>query len=48
MIFISRQKILILFFIKEMYIKGGDMDSAREMFDLLKHRTVVECNALMT
>jgi pentatricopeptide repeat protein len=31
-----------------MYMKGGDMDSAREMFDLLKHRTVVECNALMT
>jgi hypothetical protein len=29
-------------------MKGGDMDGAREMFDSLKNRTVVECNALMT
>lgn len=31
-----------------MYTKGGDIDSAREMFNSLKHRTVVEYNALMT
>ena len=30
-----------------MYIKSGDMESAREMFDVLKHRTVVEFNSLM-
>ncbi|CAF0788681.1 unnamed protein product [Adineta ricciae] len=32
----------------ELYMKCGDMDSAREMFDSLKHRTVVEYNTLMT
>ncbi|CAF3825693.1 unnamed protein product [Adineta steineri] len=32
----------------EMYMKGGDVDSAREIFDSLKHRTVIEYNALMT
>ncbi|CAF0935814.1 unnamed protein product [Rotaria sordida] len=32
----------------EVYMKCGDVDSARDMFDLLKHRTVVEYNALMT
>lgn len=29
-------------------MKGGEVDSAREMFDLLKNRTAVEYNALMT
>lgn len=29
-------------------MKGGDLESAREMFDLLKHRTVIEFNALMS
>ncbi|CAF3015252.1 unnamed protein product [Rotaria socialis] len=32
----------------EMYMKCGDVDGAREMFDSLKHRTVVEYNAVMT
>jgi len=40
----SRIQILLM----EMYMKGGDVDSAREMFDSLKHRTIVEYNALMT
>lgn len=34
-------------YFKDMYIKGGDMESAREMFDNLKHRTIVEFNSLM-
>jgi hypothetical protein len=29
-------------------MKCGDMDTSREVFDLLKHRTVVEYNALMS
>ena len=29
-------------------MKCGDVNSAREIFDLLKHRTVLEYNALMT
>jgi hypothetical protein len=29
-------------------MKCGDVDCAREMLDLLKHRTVVDYNALMT
>ena len=29
-------------------MKGGDVDSAREMLDLLKHRTVVEYNSLIS
>lgn len=29
-------------------MKCGQVDSAREMFEMLKHRTVVEYNALMT
>jgi hypothetical protein len=28
-------------------MKCGDVDSAREIFDMLKHRTVVEYNSLM-
>ncbi|CAF2414978.1 unnamed protein product [Rotaria sp. Silwood2] len=31
-----------------MYLRCGDVDSAREMFDLFKNRTVVDYNALMT
>jgi hypothetical protein len=44
----NREYVRFFFVIKEMYIKGGDLESAREMFDTLKHRTVVEYNALMT
>ncbi|CAF4243967.1 unnamed protein product [Rotaria magnacalcarata] len=40
----SRLQIVLM----EMYMKCGDVDSAREMFDGLKHRTVVEYNVLMT
>ncbi len=47
-IYISNKQIILFVGIKEMYMKGGDLESAREMFDTLKHRTVVEYNALMT
>ncbi|UJR23443.1 hypothetical protein I4U23_026448 [Adineta vaga] len=43
-----RENTRIQTLLMDFYMKCGDVDSAREMFESLKHRTIVEYNSLMT